>query len=125
MYPSGRPASPSSARVLSFPTAIFNGDLSQLSALTAVTADYPLRGRMRIADVPFGTARVTELGKSSVVSHGHIQRRPEPALGPHRGHCRLPVAGPDAYRGCTLRDGPRHRARQEFCRFPRPYSTAT
>jgi putative ABC transport system permease protein len=48
------------ARVLSFPTAIFNGDLSQLSALNAVTADYPLRGRMRIADVPFGPARATD-----------------------------------------------------------------
>src|SRR5260370_16306592 len=48
------------ARVLSFPTAIFNGDFSQLSALNAVTADYPLRGRMRIADVPFGPARATD-----------------------------------------------------------------
>src|SRR5579859_2181105 len=47
------------ARALSFPTAIFNGDSSQLSALNAVTADYPLRGRMRIADVPFGPARAT------------------------------------------------------------------
>src|SRR6266851_3424821 len=48
------------AQVLSFPTAIFNGDFSQLSALNAVTADYPLRGRMRIADVPFGPARATD-----------------------------------------------------------------
>jgi len=48
------------AQVLSFPTAIFNGDLSQLSALNAVTADYPLRGRMRIADTPFGAARATD-----------------------------------------------------------------
>jgi putative ABC transport system permease protein len=50
----------SSARVLSFPTAIFSGDLSQLAALNAVTANYPLRGRMRIADAPFGTARTTD-----------------------------------------------------------------
>src|SRR5450631_126790 len=48
------------AQVLSFPTAIFNGDFSQLSALNAVTADYPLRGRMRIADAPFGVARNTD-----------------------------------------------------------------
>src|SRR6202166_2102418 len=48
------------AQVLSFPTAIFNGDVSQLSALNAVTADYPLRGRMRIADTPFGAARATD-----------------------------------------------------------------
>ena len=49
-----------SARMLSFPTAIFNGDVSQLAALNAVTADYPLRGRMRIADKPFGAARATD-----------------------------------------------------------------
>src|ERR1700733_2433206 len=48
------------AQVLSFPTAIFNGDVSQLAALNAVTADYPLRGHMRIADTPFGAARATD-----------------------------------------------------------------
>jgi putative ABC transport system permease protein len=48
------------ARILSFPTAIFNGDVSQLAALNAVTANYPLRGHMRIADTPFGTARETQ-----------------------------------------------------------------
>ena len=48
------------ARVLSFPTAIFNGDKNQLTAFNAVTANYPLRGRMRIADVPFGAARDTD-----------------------------------------------------------------
>jgi putative ABC transport system permease protein len=49
-----------SAEILEFPTAIFNGDLSQLAALNAVTAGYPLRGRMRIADAPFGVARTTD-----------------------------------------------------------------
>jgi putative ABC transport system permease protein len=48
-----------SAQMLSFPTAIFNGDVSQLAALNAVTANYPLRGHVRIADTPFGTARMT------------------------------------------------------------------
>ena len=48
-----------SALVLEFPTAIFNGDASQLSALNAVTATYPLRGHVRIADAPFGDARAT------------------------------------------------------------------
>ena len=43
-----------SAQVVSFPTAIFSGDLSQLAALNAVTANYPLRGHVRIADAPFG-----------------------------------------------------------------------
>ena len=49
-----------SAKLLEFPTAIFNGEESQLAALNAVSADYPLRGRMRIADAPFGVARPTD-----------------------------------------------------------------
>src|SRR5882757_1732726 len=49
-----------SAQVVSFPTAIFSGDLSQLAALNAVTATYPLRGHLRIADAPFGTPRTTD-----------------------------------------------------------------
>ncbi|HWX28015.1 MAG TPA: FtsX-like permease family protein [Steroidobacteraceae bacterium] len=49
-----------SAQILSFPTAIFSGDVSQLAALNAVTASYPLRGHMRIADAPFGVARTTD-----------------------------------------------------------------
>ncbi len=48
------------AQLLTFPTAIFNGDVSQLAALNAATAGYPLRGRIRIADTPFGAARVTD-----------------------------------------------------------------
>ncbi len=49
-----------SARLLEFPTAIFSGDVSQLAALNAVTANYPLRGRVRVADTPFGVARATD-----------------------------------------------------------------
>ena len=49
-----------SARIQSFPTALFNGTLSQLAALNAVSASYPLRGRVRIADAPFGVARDTD-----------------------------------------------------------------
>src|SRR6202790_4234287 len=49
-----------SARIMSFPTAIFSGDVSQLTALNAVTASYPLRGHVRIADAPFGVARATD-----------------------------------------------------------------
>jgi putative ABC transport system permease protein len=48
------------AQIVEFPTAIFNGEESQLAALNAVTADYPLRGHMRIADAPFGVARATD-----------------------------------------------------------------
>jgi putative ABC transport system permease protein len=49
-----------SARIIEFPTAIFNGDVSQLAALNAVTDEYPLRGRMRITDAPYGVARTTD-----------------------------------------------------------------
>jgi len=49
-----------SAQILAFPTAIFSGELSQLAALNAVTASYPLRGHVRIADAPFGVARATD-----------------------------------------------------------------
>jgi putative ABC transport system permease protein len=48
-----------SAQVLSFPTAIFSGDVSQLAAINAVTSSYPLRGHLRIADAPFGVPRTT------------------------------------------------------------------
>jgi putative ABC transport system permease protein len=50
----------SSARIVTFPTAIFNGDASQLAALNAVSENYPLRGHVKIADAPFGIARTTE-----------------------------------------------------------------
>ena len=45
---------------VAFPTAIFSGEVSQLVAVNAVTASYPLRGRVRIADAPFGPARSTD-----------------------------------------------------------------
>jgi len=47
------------AQVWSFATAIFNKDQSQLASIFAVTPDYPLRGRLRIADAPFGVAHPT------------------------------------------------------------------
>jgi putative ABC transport system permease protein len=57
-----------SAQVLSFPTAIFSGELSQLAALNAVTSNYPLRGHVRIADAPFGVPRTT----TKVPGHGEV-----------------------------------------------------
>jgi putative ABC transport system permease protein len=48
------------AEIWSFPTAIWGGDKSQLASVHAVSANYPLRGRVRIADAPFGLARATE-----------------------------------------------------------------
>jgi putative ABC transport system permease protein len=49
-----------SAQVISFPTAIFSGELSQLAALNAVSLSYPLRGHLRIADTPFGVGQITD-----------------------------------------------------------------
>ena len=54
LFHRGASAWAADARIVAFPTAIFNGDSSQLAALNAVTATYPLRGHMRIADAPFG-----------------------------------------------------------------------
>lgn len=48
------------AKILSFPTALFNGGKNQLVAFNAVSNGYPLRGRVRVADVPFGAARETD-----------------------------------------------------------------
>jgi putative ABC transport system permease protein len=59
-YAEARKRGLKSAQLVDFPTAIFNGDLNQLAALNAVTAEYPLRGHVRIADTPFGVARITD-----------------------------------------------------------------
>lgn len=39
-------------------SVVFRGDENQLSNLRAVTSRYPLRGKIMVADEPFGTARV-------------------------------------------------------------------
>jgi putative ABC transport system permease protein len=49
------------AQIWSFPTAVFNGAASQLVSIQAVTSGYPLRGRLRVADTPFGAAQATTL----------------------------------------------------------------
>jgi len=45
------------ARVTTLVSVIFAGEQSQLTQLCAVTEGYPLRGRLRIADRPFGPGR--------------------------------------------------------------------
>jgi putative ABC transport system permease protein len=47
------------ARILSMPSVVFHGEASSLVALRAVGEGYPLRGQLKIADEPFGAARVT------------------------------------------------------------------
>ena len=48
------------ARLESMPSVVFFGDESSLVALRAVGEGYPLRGRLKTADRPFGTGVVTE-----------------------------------------------------------------
>jgi putative ABC transport system permease protein len=36
-------------------SVVFNGDVSQLSSLRAVSTNYPLRGQVKLSDQPFGT----------------------------------------------------------------------
>ena len=44
------------AEISTFPSVIFKGEDSALSAIRAVSARYPLRGRLKVSDVPFGPA---------------------------------------------------------------------
>jgi len=44
------------AEVSTFPSVVPKGDDSALTAIRAVSARYPLRGRLKVADVPFGPA---------------------------------------------------------------------
>lgn len=44
------------ATVTSFPSVVLAGDASALADIEAATAGYPLRGRLRIADTPYGAA---------------------------------------------------------------------
>jgi putative ABC transport system permease protein len=49
----------STARLASMPSVVFFGEESSLVALRAVGTGYPLRGRLKIADSPFGAGRAT------------------------------------------------------------------
>jgi putative ABC transport system permease protein len=50
----------STARVTTTISVVLKGDATQLTNVVAVTGGYPLRGRVRVADVPFGVARAAE-----------------------------------------------------------------
>ena len=49
-----------SVDIASFASVVFAGEASTLASIKAVGAGYPLRGVLRIADEPFGTARIAE-----------------------------------------------------------------
>jgi putative ABC transport system permease protein len=48
------------SRIVSFPSVVFFGEDSALTAVRAVAPGYPLRGRLKIADAPFAPARETD-----------------------------------------------------------------
>jgi len=48
-----------SARLTTMLSAIFNGDANQLANVRAVSAGYPLRGHLSIADQPFAAGTIT------------------------------------------------------------------
>jgi putative ABC transport system permease protein len=47
-------------RAMALVSVVFHGERSVLTSLRPVSAGYPLRGRVRIADEPFATARTTD-----------------------------------------------------------------
>lgn len=49
-----------SARMVTMPSVVFFGEESSLVALRAVAPGYPLRGRLKVADEPFGQSRTTD-----------------------------------------------------------------
>jgi putative ABC transport system permease protein len=48
------------ARTVSFPSVVFFGEESSISAVRAASPGYPLRGRVKISDAPFTPARETD-----------------------------------------------------------------
>jgi putative ABC transport system permease protein len=65
------------ANTTSFPSVVYHGESSTLSTILAVSAGYPLRGRLRIADEPFGVERETDgiPGKGEVWADGSLLAR--------------------------------------------------
>lgn len=47
------------AELSNFPSVVYKGEDSALTAIRAVSASYPLRGRVKVADEPFGPAQET------------------------------------------------------------------
>ena len=53
-------AGAATVQAMDFPTVLLSGDATQLVSVHAVSAGYPLRGQVRLADVPFGPAHAAE-----------------------------------------------------------------
>jgi putative ABC transport system permease protein len=53
------------ATTISFASVVFEGSESQLATVVAVDGFYPLRGQLRVSEVPFGPARPIDRGPSA------------------------------------------------------------
>ena len=62
-----------SSRIQSFPSVVGMGERTALAGIHAVSDGYPLRGQLRIADLPFGEARVA----SGIPARGEAWARPQ------------------------------------------------
>ena len=69
-----RKAGLKTAEVATFPSVVLMGDESALTAIRAVSADYPLRGRVKVADVAF------QLGYETDKTPGSFEVWPEARL---------------------------------------------
>ena len=55
-----RRAAIATARTISFPSVVFFGEDSALTAIRAVGPGYPLRGKLKVSEAPFAPARETD-----------------------------------------------------------------
>ena len=94
------------ARIVSFPSVVFFGADSALTAIRAVGPGYPLRGRLKIADAPFAPARETDElpGRGETWLDSRLLARLGARRRRHREHRRLRVHG-DARAGLPPRPG--------------------
>jgi putative ABC transport system permease protein len=73
------------ARTIGFPSMVSAGEASDLASIQAVSTGYPLRGRVRIAEVPFGPASETDTlpARGEVWLEGRLMARLGVSVGGH------------------------------------------
>ncbi len=85
---------------------MFNGEDSALTAIRAVSARYPLRGRLKVADVPFGPAREVDYAAGpgrSVARTAAVRRSSTRSVG---DRVRVGSDRADDHEGARLSAGP-------------------
>jgi putative ABC transport system permease protein len=72
-----REAGVATAQLTTFPTVVWFGDTSNLAALYAASPGYPLRGQLKIAEVPFARGTVTKAlpGRGEVWTESRLMAR--------------------------------------------------